>query len=262
MKGSNDRSAKGQQMILDALKDSFWGIRTEAIGKVAKLKDEKRTEGIAKLKDLAANDPVSAVRSAALAKLGKMLEPEEVESFYIASVANDSSYAVITTALSTLGKDNPEKAMELAGPLEAEKSSSMLSGVGQLYAGFAGPEKFEFFEDAFNGTVIQGFDKLGLMSSFTYFISRHDAATMERALPIYNELSEGGGMYMAMFLPQNLDYIIKSIDEKIKDLNAELVEFEKNNDALYAAQTRKKIEEFEKVSEKVKKKIEELESEE
>lgn len=263
MKGSNDRSVKGQQMILDALKDSFWGIRIEAIGKVAKLKDEKLIEeGKAKLKDLAANDPVSAVRSEALVKLGKMLAPEEVEPLYIASVANDSSYAVITTALSTLGTDNPDKAMELAGPLEAEKSSSMLSGVGQLYAGFAGPEKFEFFETAFNGTVIQGFDKLGLMSSFTYFVSRHDASIMERALPIYNKLSEGGGLYMAMFLPQNLDYVVKGIKENIKELNDEISGFEENNDVLYAAQARKKIEEFEKLSTKIEKMMEELAIEE
>ncbi|MDG1658561.1 MAG: M1 family metallopeptidase [Crocinitomicaceae bacterium] len=241
MKGSNDRSAKGQQMILDALKDPFWGIRIEAVEKASKLKDDKLVEGIAKLKDMANNDPKSSVRAAALNKLGKLMEIEEVEPIYIASIAEDSSYQVVTSALSSLGKENPEKAMELAGPLESERSSSMVSGIGQLYAGFAGPEKFEFFETSFNGTVLQGFDKLGLMSSFTYYISRQDAGLMDRSLPIYEKLLEGGGMYMEMFLPQNLDYIIKGIDENAGELEKELAEYEENNDAAYADQTRKKI---------------------
>ncbi len=262
MKGANDRSEKGQQMILDALNDPFWGIRKEAIGKVTKLKDQKRTEGIAKLKNIADNDPKSSVRSAALAKLGKLLEAEEMEPIYVSSVAQDSSYAVVTTALSSLGKDNPEKAMELAGPLEKEKSSSMISGIGQLYAGFGGPEKFEFFEDAFNGTVLQGFDKLGLMSSFTYFISRQEGEIVDKSLPIYEKLSGGGGMYMQMFLPQNLDYIVKGISENISDLEVELAEYEENNDVAYADQTRKKIATFNSTLVSFQKMIDGLEEEE
>ena len=134
----------------------------------------------------------------------------------------------------------------------------MVSGIGQLYAGFGGPEKFEFFETAFNGTVLQGFDKLGLMSSFTYFISRQDSKLMDRSLPIYKKLSEGGGMYMDMFLPQNLDYIVKGINENISELEVELAEFEENNDAAYADQTRKKIAGFNEAMAKFNNLLEEL----
>ena len=84
---------------------------------------------------------------------------------------------------------------------------------------------------------------------------------MEQALPIYDKLSEGGGFYMAMFLPQNLDYLVKGIKENIGELEVELAEYEKNNDAAYANQTRKKIEEFEKVSILLEKMMSELEEE-
>ena len=48
-----------------------------------------------------------------------------------------------------------------------------------------------------------------------------------------------------MFLPQNISYILKNIDSKISTLKDELAEQEKNNDAQYATETRKKITEIE-----------------
>ena len=48
----------------------------------------------------------------------------------------------------------------------------MLSGIGQLYSGHGAEDKFEFFENAFKGNVVQGFDRLGLLNSFTLFLSK------------------------------------------------------------------------------------------
>ena len=45
-------------------------------------------------------------------------------------------------------------------------------------------------------------------------------------------------------MPQNLSYLVKFLDEKVKSLNAELVEYEKNNDTVYADKTRKEIATF------------------
>lgn len=245
-KGSNDRSEKGQQMILDALNDTFWDIRIEAIGKVSKLKEEKRDQGIVKLKEMAEKDPDSGVRVAAMKKLGKMLKDEkELEAIYERGIAQDSSYSVVTVALNSLGKDNPDKAMKLAEKLESEKSSKMLSGVAQLYAGHGGPEKYSFFENTLNGNVVQGFDKLGLMSSYTYFVSRSEADIMKKSIPMYEKLSDNGGIYMQMFMPQNVNYLIKAVNGKVADLNNEITKHEEEGNTLYADQARKKIKELE-----------------
>ncbi|MFT5777109.1 MAG: aminopeptidase N [Crocinitomicaceae bacterium] len=260
VKGSKDPSQKGQQLVLDAMNDTFWEIRVEAVQKATKLKDANRDLGIEKLKGLAVNDPDSRVRSTAISKLGKMLEPLEIQPIYESSIAKDSSYSVITTALSSLGQDNPDRAMVLAADLEKEKSSSMLVGVAQLYASHAGPEKYEFFENAFNGTVIQGFDKLGLMSSYTYFVSRCDVEIYEKSVPMYKKLSEGGGMYMQMFLPQNMEYIAKGIQGNIEDLNFEISEFEENNDVALANQSRTKVKRFEALAVKLQALIDEVEA--
>lgn len=248
--GAKGTSVESQQLVLDALKDPFWGIRIDAIALTKRLKEDKLDEGIARLKDMAANDPESSVRAAALAKLGKLMEPEEVEPMYTSAISNDLSYTVISSALSALGKDNPEKAMSLAEPLESEKSSKMLSGIAQLYAGYGGAEKYPFFENALKGNTLQGYDKLGFIGAYTGFVSQQDIEIYEKSYDMYQELYENGGMYTQMFMPQFVGYIAKSCGANIDELETELAGYEENNDAQYAAQTRKQIERFKAVKAK------------
>ncbi|MDG1334293.1 MAG: M1 family aminopeptidase [Crocinitomicaceae bacterium] len=243
--GAKGTTAESQQLILDALKDSFWGIRIDAIVLTKKLKEEKREEGIAILKDLAANDPESSVRAAALSKLGKLMEPQDVEPMYVTAISNDQSYDVISSALSSLGKENPEKAIALAEPLESEKSSKMLTGIAQLYSGYAGPEKYAFFENALNGNTLQGYDKLGVIGAYTGYVAQQDYEVFEKSYDMYQSLYENGGMYTQMFMPQFIGYIKKSCGDNIEDLEKELAAYEENNDAAYANQTRQKIAKFE-----------------
>lgn len=242
--GSKGTAVESQQLILDALKDPFWGIREEAIGLTTKLKEAKKLEAIELLKVIAVKDPKSSVRGAALAKLGKLMEPKDVEALYVTAISSDSSYSVMSSALSSLGKDNPEKALALATPLENEKSSKMLSGIAQLYAGHAGEDKQIFFENAMNGNVLQGYDKLGVIGAYTGFVARQDYEIYEKAYDIYKGLEGTGGMYTQMFLPQFVGYISKSITTKIGELNTELAGYEESKDVAYASQTRVKIGKF------------------
>jgi aminopeptidase N len=246
-KGAKKTTAESQQMILDALKDPFWGVRKEAITLTKKLKDEKRDEGIAMLKDLAVNDPESSVRKAALSKLRKLIETEEVEPILITAIENDQSYGVISSALTSLGKDNPDKAMELAVPLENEKSSKMMSGIAALYGGYGGPEKYEFFERILTGNSLQGYDILGVLGAYTGFVGRQDYDIFEKSLPLYKDIYEGGGTFTQMFMPQFINFVKKACGKKIDELNKELAAYEENDDAAYANQTRKKIKQFEEL---------------
>ena len=249
LKGARDKE-NGQQLIIDALSDPFWDIRAEAVKKASILKGDLKTQGITILRHMVQNDPNSSVRSAVLAKLGNLLDKSEINEIYAYTIANDSSYSVVTTALTKLGKNDPESALALAKDLESEKSSKMLSGVGQLYAGHGGAEKLAFFQDGLSGGIVQGFDKLGMLSSLTYFLSRQEPAVADQAISMYEEASKTGGFYMQMFLPQNLSYLLNSFDRQISMLKIELGEHEESENALYADQTRKKIKEFNSVREK------------
>tara|TARA_R110002072_G_scaffold302889_1_gene489483 strand:- start:3248 stop:5902 length:2655 start_codon:yes stop_codon:yes gene_type:complete len=245
-KGSRDKGEAGQKMIVDALSDPFWNIRLTAISKFAKLKDDKKTAGQQKIMEMASKDPKSAVRAGALKKLKKFLTDEELETICIDRIENDQSYLVVSSALKAYGSINEEKALAIAESLENEKSSSMLGGIAQLYSTSSDTSKFTFFENAFNGNVVQGFDKLGLLNSMTiYLVNIEDPKILSRSVDIYTNLSKSGGMYMKMFLPQNINYLLDQIDSQMISLRTNLTGQEENANPLYADQTRKKIKEFE-----------------
>jgi aminopeptidase N len=254
MKGSRDRGEMGQKLVLDALKDPFWHIRQLAIKKVSKLRDERKEEGIAILKKMAKEDPKSSVRSAAVKALNKYLEEEELTALYKDRVSNDESYSVVTASLKNYGKIDAVDAMKMASALESEKSSKMIAGIAELYATNGGPEKYDFLEQAVTGNVVQGFDKLGAMNTFTMFVGKQDdPAIAEKAYSAYEQMGETGGFYMQMFLPQNLEYLSGQFSAKISQLKKEELSHEENGDVALADQSRRKIKSFEDLIEKYSK---------
>lgn len=245
LSGTKGKSSQVQQLILDALNDRFWQIRMLAIEKCVKLDAENKDKGLLLIRNLALNDPNSQVRSAALNYLSNNADATTNEEVFIDRISNDRSYLVISSALRSLGKSNPDKALELAKPLENEKSSKMITGVAQLYGGFGGKDVFVFFERSLTGTILQGFDQLSVLNSMTYFITRHDIEIAERAFPIYNDLKSNGGYYTQMFLPQNVNYLIEHFGTKIAMLEEEIAAHEKNKDVAYADQARKQLKAYE-----------------
>lgn len=248
--GTKDKTEVGQKIIIDGLKDPFWNIRLLATGKVSRLKDAKLTEGIALLKEMAIKDENSAVRAAALTVLGKEIKGDELTNIYKDRISNDQSYSVVSAALKSYGKINSEDAIKLAQPLEAEKSSKMMSGLGQLYSDHTDGEKIDFYINAFNGSTLQGFDRLGMVNSFTIYLTKQTPNIIEKAIPTYSKLNEDGGMYMSMFLPQNIKYLTDHFGKKIEELKAEITKHEQNKDAAYADKARVNVKEYETLIQK------------
>ena len=98
-RGSRDRGEAGQKLILDALEDPFWDIRSLAVMKVGGLRSDNKAKGIEKLQDLVRNDPSSKVRQAALKALKKYLDEEELVVLYEECITTDPSYSVVSIAL-------------------------------------------------------------------------------------------------------------------------------------------------------------------
>ncbi len=246
VKGSDSTS---QQLVLDAMNDPFWYIRSLAIEKANKLKEENKLKGIDLLKGLAKNDPNSQVRSSALSFLAKNLEDNELETLLTSCLQTEQSYSVISTILRDLGQKNPTLAMEKAKVFESENSSKMLAGIGQLYQSHAPLTVYPFFENSLKGNTLQGFDQLSMMNSLTVFMVRqNNLEALEKSVPVYSYLSENGGTYTKMFLPQNIKYLQGFITQKTDELNQEAEAHDKNNNAAYANQTRQQIKKYKDIS--------------
>ncbi|MEN9399809.1 MAG: hypothetical protein RL632_910 [Bacteroidota bacterium] len=235
---------KGQQLILDALNDKFWDIRLIAIEKAVKLKDENVGKANKMIRDLALNDSNSSVRAAALAYLSSKLENAELISICTDRLEKDQSYLVISAALKSLGKIDVELALKKAKVLESEQSSKMISGIASLYGTHGKADALEFFEKALRGNVLQGFDQLGVLNALTFFNVRQEPVTIQKTFELYKYMNETGGYYTKMFMSQNVAYLISMFETKMTELDEEIAAHEKNNNAAYADEARRKKKEF------------------
>jgi len=209
-----------------------------------KLKDENVGKANKLIRDLAMNDPNSGVRAAALGYLSSKLENTELSAVCIDRLEKDQSYLVISAALKSLGKIDVELALKKAKALESEQSSKMISGIAQLYGAHAKEDALTFFESALKGSILQGFDQLGVLNSLTFFNVRQEPATIQKSFELYKYMNETGGYYTKMFMSQNVAYLISMFETKMTELDEEIAAHEKNNNAAYADSARRKKKEF------------------
>ena len=246
-----DATEEAKKMVLDALKDDFWHIRELALEKVEQLDEAGQQEAIVLVTDMIKNDPKSSVRAKAVLTLEGLLEDATArKTLYANAVKTDQSYSVVKEALSGLASIDPEMAIAEGEKLENEPSSKMIYGICELYAEHGDAGKIDYFVKAMNNPILQGWDRLGTVNQMTLFVVKHDPSVGEKALEVYKDQLENGSYYMQMFLPQNISYINENFTSTIVELNKELKAYEENDDAAYAAQTRKKIEEYEAIQKK------------
>lgn len=217
--GTKKIDSLSQKLILDGLADPFWGIRVLAIEKAGKLKDENKTLATDLIFKLAQSDVNSNVRTTALKYIDNLTDDRKL-TLYSSLIDSDSSYNVVSAALRNLGKTNPDLALQKAKTLETAASSKMLVGVANLYSTHGDDSKIAFFEKILTGKSLGGFDQVGAMNTFSMFISKRDVTYWEQALPTYQLLEKNGNYYTKMFLPQNVEFLMKGISENQYRLNA------------------------------------------
>ena len=246
VEGSKGNSSPSEQLVIDALKDAFWNIRVLAIDRAAKLKAESKIKATEIINALALNDPNSQVRSKALLFLISSIEQTKLEALLLDRLEKDSSYLVASTALIAMGKVNSELALVHAKKLENEPVSKLLTGVGAIYGEFGSIDLYPFFErELVEKDRLKSFDQVGLVNSFTIFVTRQDLETFEKSVKVFEKLKHSGDAYTKMYLPQFTAYIQKIMSEKVGQLNTEVIQFEKNKNEIYANQARENIKRYE-----------------
>ncbi len=238
---ANPMTVEAEKMVLDALKDPFWAIRNLAIDRANLLSAESQTQASEIIKNIALTDPKSAVRATAITFLQDKIKADELEKLALSIIGKDQSYSVLSSALGALSSSNPDLAMAEAKKLETENSSKMLSGIAQLYAMQGKESEMAFFEKVINENKLNGLDALFAMNSMTIFLTRQSPALQSKALGLYKKEQSNGGIYVMMFLPQNVDYMIKMVSEQMEKTKAEIKTYETSNNVLYADQARRQL---------------------
>ncbi len=214
-------SEQGGAVALEGLKDPFWDIRITAIEKIGKLNPEYKNKALETLKTMAVSDSSSAVRAKAISILPGILTSSELESILVSAVEKDRSYNVVTTALMQLSKVNSNRALELCASLENEESSKMLSGISMIYSRFGSADKINFFDKVLNSTILQEFDKLGVLSALSNFAGQQNTKVQQQAVDLFKGQYQTGGMYTQMLLPTFMNQLGEKVKQSVAKYAAE-----------------------------------------
>jgi aminopeptidase N len=244
--GTVEDSPKAEQLILDALKDPHWNVRVEAINKSVFLRNENLKKGHEIVEYLAINDPKSHVRAAAIKVLGEEYEPTKIKTILKDRLENDLSYLVISSALKAYGEIDSKEAMLLAKKLENEKSSKLMIGIAQLYSSHGTKDQEAYFTKLLS-TDLTGYDGIYALNYFTVFASRQDESIAVKCTQVYRDKYQTGNFFMKWIIPQNASYMLQNMEERIQKTQKEVELHEKNKDAAYADQARKKLKSQEKI---------------
>ena len=212
-------------MIFDALNDTFWDIRLNAISLFDNAKNKLAVQGLNRIKEIALNDTKPQVRVGAITYL-KTLPAAEATDLFKKIIENDKSYLVISSALQALMEVNPDDAIGIARNLEKDNNKNINIVLAEVYGQKGEAQENSFFERKINEGKMKGYDELRLVIAYAVYVMRMDIDLQEKSHAIYTMLNEKGGSSVKMYLSRILDYNINSYREKVNELDMEIAQFE------------------------------------
>lgn len=145
-----------RKVMLAALKDKYYGLRTLAIRNINLGSDEVKQAALPELTNIAQHDQNNTVKAAAVIALGKLKNLADLVLFK--NALNSQSYAVQGAALNALAAQNPDDALRLAKGLEKDNKGALTQSIVMLYTTKGSEAELPF--------VTTAFDKSGPQAKF------------------------------------------------------------------------------------------------
>ena len=137
-----------RKVVIAALKDKFYGIRSLAIKGLSMSDDGVKSAALPVLQQLAKDDKNALVRTAALKQLGSLRDAQYSSLFEAAT--KDQSYAAAGAALTSLSSLNADKAYTLAKQMEASSRGALRNAIAGVYAKKGNEDDVAFFAKTFD----------------------------------------------------------------------------------------------------------------
>jgi aminopeptidase N len=212
-----DADAESGKVIMSALNDKFWNIRSLAIKNIGTLAKSKKDETKKALIDLAKNDPKAAVREAALTSLSKNFTDSDLTAVYESAV-NDRSYNVMEKALKNFAEKDKEKALAIAKRLESENNKHIKDIILGVYADYGSDDNLSFVSDALNESTENA--KYEATLNYGKFLIRCKPATIEKGISDLEDIAKHGSPWWVKLAGiQAMSELSKSCKDKYDELS-------------------------------------------
>jgi len=178
----NIKNLEAQQLIQDAMKDSFYIIRSRAIHSLNPAAINDATEKL--IVQLANNDPSSIVREEAITFLGTL--HKEVYKSQFKSWTNDSSYLVAGAALEALNEIDTVASLQIATTISKTVIKKRLSSaVNEVLSKYGDEPVFDFIADNYEGFNMQSSEKFYMTTAFGQFLVKvNDETKFKRGVDL------------------------------------------------------------------------------
>jgi aminopeptidase N len=140
--------ASAQKVILAALKDKYYGLRTLAIRNVNLSSNDVKQAALPELTNIARNDKNNTVKAAAIIALGKLKNVTDLPLFKTA--LNSQSYSVQGAALNAMAAQSPSEALQVAKGFEKDNKGALTQAIIVLYTTKGSEAELPFVTKAFD----------------------------------------------------------------------------------------------------------------
>jgi len=178
----NLKNSEAQQLIQDAMKDTFYIIRGKAINSLNPATINEPLEKI--IFNIADKDPSNLVREEAINTLGAL--HKEVYKDKMTTWAHDSSYTVAGAALDALDEIDSTTAKQIAFTFSKQVIKKRLNTtVTKLLAKYGDETVFDFIADKYETLNIQSEEKFQMTMPFTkLLINTTNEARFKRGIDL------------------------------------------------------------------------------
>lgn len=183
------------KVIIDALKDPYYGIREIALSMVEPIVS-RNPEIELHLNRIIEHDPKSVVRSAAINVLSSNYSDNSYKMRY-EQLLGDSSYAVIASALGALYQADPKRGVEKAAEFEDEDNLEVIMSIAEIYTQDASPKHNNFFLEKLD--KVNGFSKFGLVQAYTGYLNGQSPEVVNKGLPVLEDVARNSNIWWMKF---------------------------------------------------------------
>lgn len=208
------------QMIIDALKDPYYGIREEALAIIDPIVERNPEVELHLNRIIQSSAEKSIVKAAAIEVLADHYSDASYKKRY-EQLLSDSSYAVASSALMALYEADPVMAIEKASELETVENMDITMAIAEIYTNDGSSKHNDFFIDKIKS--VGGFQKYGLVQAYSGYLMDQDAESINKGLDVFEDVARNSKVWWMKFAGyQSLGALAGKFENEALKLSSQL----------------------------------------